>query len=289
MNPHPTAAAVLCSALCLAIGFRGLFADTVVLKDGRRFENVRTRLGRRVVEVQTEDGRRLNFPVRSMQSLRYAPVQWAPGAVDNQTASPSVREADRQSGSNDVSETASAPTIGSSEPAVVPGACRSEFPFLEGLIPIWTPHYCAGRPYWGLFFSASESLLLWQALLWRNAPVLQNDDFGYTVTGLAGANALPSGTGERFVFLYYWFDQGARTVRHPLSSKGYLSEADYRKRRNASLGLLLSALLLDGYLAWLWQPDSAAGNDASSAATVDLQLLPIGRDQSLSFALRWRF
>lgn len=78
--------ALLISLIALAPA--SLAADSVVLKDGRRFDNVRATLGRDALVIQTEDGRRLTFAPDELKELRYAPLRPTPA--------PRARETERE-------------------------------------------------------------------------------------------------------------------------------------------------------------------------------------------------
>ncbi len=279
---------ILCCAMLLAPG--ALAADVVVLKDGRRFENVRATLGVETLRIETIDGRTLEFPVEQMRELRYAPIRRRPARATPATpATPAAPiptsevtpETARDTPATAVQPAAPAETADASPaseqaeeataPAAIPDsssataragdrACRSDRPFLEGLIPIWSPHYCAGRFGWGVFFSATESFLLWNLLLWAPRPPALSESGGYLLNGVVLATRLEEGGGARLAALLWWQSLGEETYVHPRGSRGTISKSEYSRQRNGFAALLILALLSDGLSAfWMDQPDAAAG------------------------------
>lgn len=297
---------ILCCAMLLAPG--ALAADVVVLKDGRRFENVRATLGVETLRIETIDGRSLEFPVELMRELRYAPIRRRPAQATPATpatpttpatpatpaaptpASEVTPETARETPATGVQPAAPAETTDASPaseradeataPAAIPDSpsatagasdrdCRSNRPFLEGLIPIWSPHYCAGRFGWGVFFSATESFLLWNLLLWAPRPPALSESGGYLLNGVALATRLEEGGGARLAALLWWQSLGAETYVHPRGSRGTISRSEYTRQRNGFAALLILALLSDGLSSvWMDQPDAgAAGPGAESGST----------------------
>lgn len=79
-----------------ALAPASLAADTVVLKDGRSFDNVRAILGRDALVIQTEDGRRLTFAPDELKELRYAPLRPAPAQNARETERERLRTENAQ-------------------------------------------------------------------------------------------------------------------------------------------------------------------------------------------------
>ncbi len=123
-----------------------VFSDTVSLKSGQEYRNVKTVLGKKVVIVNTEDGKSFNVPVADIKYIKSVPVKWTSEKSDEQEFS---EQADP------FKDYPISPIYPKKKPEL------SLFS-LTGFIPVWSPAYkmdsSLGTPI-GVFFSISELFL----------------------------------------------------------------------------------------------------------------------------------
>ncbi len=320
--------------LLLALAPGALLADTVLLKDGRRFENVRATLGRDALIIQTEDGRRLTFSPDELKELRYAPVRAAPAARERErvrekeleqlrtenaqlraererrsTAEARLAETERETealrgelqaarANPEKPEKPEKPET----PENPPGrACGFGRPWLEGWLPFWSPHYCAGRYKTGILFTALETTLLYNALLWAPTPRKRGEDGLYQLAGVVSALRVSSGAGEGALFWLYWNQAGEETYYHPRSRRGFIQADDFNRERRFAVFALLLTLFLDGATtAYLNDatptptptPTPTAALRAGDALAPAITAYPVhdsAGDDGLAVELTWHF
>lgn len=311
--------ALLISLVALSQG--SLAADSVVLKDGRRFDNVRATLGRDALIIQTEDGRRLTFAPDELKELRYAPLRPTPAQrardaererllAENKElraereqrlqAETRLAQSERETETlrrelEAARQADEAQTRGALAEPAPENDCGYGRPFLEGWIPFWSPHYCSGRYKTGVLFTALETATLYNALLWLPAPRKRSEDGLYQLAGLVSAARVSSGAGEGALVWLYWNQAGESTYYHPRSRRGFIEEAEFNKERRFAVFALLLTLFLDGASAqYLNRPATSPETGARTGAesSIAVQLFPVQRavgDEGLAVELSWRF
>lgn len=138
---------LIASLLLLIFSISPLFSDTVALKSGQEYRNVKTVLGKSAVTISTDDGKTFSVPVAEIKFIKSSPVSWEKKVEEENALKPLP-----------------GPYAADIPVSSIYPKKRPEFSLLPltGLIPVWSPAYqmdsSLGKPI-GIFFSASELIL----------------------------------------------------------------------------------------------------------------------------------
>ncbi len=254
-----TKAAVAACALTLG----SLAADTVQLKSGRMFTNVRANLGEKELEIETAEGIFYVFPAGELKQLQYGPFE-KQKPIEKTDPQPTIQPETRSQ-----AEESAAP-------------CGYGTPVWESLLPIWSAHFCSGRTKLGIGFAAADAFLIYGFTQWANSTRTRNDDPVYFLTGLLLAERQTSEADKLPAFLI-WNQIGKDLVYTPQGL--VLDRKTWTKRRNGIVALLFISMALDaGSVYWFAaKPGSVAGTTA--APRPFLALIPAsGRDEPTALA-----
>lgn len=257
--------------------FSSLFADTVLLKGGRRFENARARLGQGEIEIEAEDGRIYVFPADSLKEITYSPVkqnalQEHENRDHQQNSSQDHREnkEPQQNHAQSIQPTSTSTSTSEEKKQAATSACGFGKPFLEGLIPLWSPHYCQGRYGIGVLFTSLETISLYFFLKWHSQAYAQINDplFFYSSVLIASTQTSPPNTAPTVAAMLYLSSQ---RYYSPPGGRQTISRGELEWHRQRSSLFLIEALLLDGITAWfLERRQTVAGSESSGSMVLVL-------------------
>lgn len=230
-----------------------LFADTVILRNGVEYKNVKTILGKTSLKIQTESGGSFSVPVTAIKSIKSIPVQWTGGSEKPGENSP-VEEVETTSEENEtLVPDSSAATLNSKESSNTKSdssfknrteaARRSILESLPSLIPGWSNLYFLGYPSLGALFSLTELYLVHLVSLYsKNSPGYYEDPVNLAI---ASANLDPnvSSQNPKFASLFFAYENSS-LVKDPISG-GYTTQDKVQEGRERSFTGLITVLLLD--------------------------------------------
>ncbi|TGK28134.1 hypothetical protein EHQ12_13130 [Leptospira gomenensis] len=204
-------------------GFSGLKADTVILRSGTEYKNVKTILGKSSVKIDTESGSSFQVPISSIKSIKSQPVKWS--------ASPSNAVS--------ASETETNP-----EPLKNSELMRLTFlGALPSLIPGWSNLYINGHPLLGSLFSIAEIYLVSLVSVYAKPTVTFYEESGNIA--LAYYNLFPNGLSQNPSFAAILVvEQQASLVKDPMSG-GYTTHSKLQESRERAISGLIGVLFLD--------------------------------------------
>ncbi|MDV6234154.1 hypothetical protein CH379_000720 [Leptospira ellisii] len=203
-------------------GFSGLYADTVILRSGTEYKNVKTILGKSSVKIDTESGSSFQVPISAIKSIKSLPVKWgAPGG-------------------------ATAATETQTNPGILKNSELMRLTFLgalPSLIPGWSNLYINGHPLIGSLFSIAEIYLVSLVAVYAKPTVTFYEESGNIA--LAYYNLYPNGLSQNPSFLSLMLvEHQASLVKDPISG-GYTTHSKLQDSRERAISGLIGVLLLD--------------------------------------------
>lgn len=231
----------------------GLFADTVVLRNGVEYKNVKTNLGKTSLKIRTESGSSFNVPITAVKSIKSIPVQWNEKSETSEkpeeNASTSVEEVETVLEEEDPPENSSTSIESSNGKNNSSFKSRTEaakisiVESLPSLIPGWSNLYFLGYPSLGALFSLTELYLVHLISLYsKHSPRYYEDPSNLA---LAYVNLDPnvSSQNPKFASLIFAYENSF-LVKDPISG-GYTTHDKVREGKERSITGLITVLLLD--------------------------------------------
>ncbi|RHX92044.1 hypothetical protein [Leptospira stimsonii] len=230
---------IFCILFFLFGFFKNLSADTLILRNGIEYKNVRTTLGKSNVTLESESGEKLNIPISSIKSIKSLPVQWT------NTSRNSLKPEDENTTDNDVFQDSSKKRTNQSQSFHnnVEIARQSIREALPSLIPGWSNLYLLGYPSLGAFFSMSELYLVHLISLYTKPTVHFYDDPVHLLSAYANLDPSVSPQNPKFISLVISYEN-ASLVKDPISG-GYTTSEKIKEGKERAITGLLSVLILD--------------------------------------------
>ncbi|WP_135778905.1 hypothetical protein [Leptospira yasudae] len=209
-----------------------VFADTVILRNGIEYRNVKTVLGKSTVKIETEIGTVLNVPISSVKSIKSVPVQW-----QNRSKETAVDEVGAEESSTDKPQT----ELSMKSRSAI--AKRAILESLPSLIPGWSNLFVLGYPAVGALFSVTELYLVQLISVYsKHSPGYYQDPVNLLI---AYNNLSPSvsSSNPQFASLVFAYEN-LPLVKDPISG-GYTTRDKILEGRERSISGLITVLLLD--------------------------------------------
>lgn len=138
-----------------------LLADDIELKNGKKYQNVKTELGSNFLLVKTEDGNTIQIPLTNLKKVKPSPVYWTKNKdVKLETSNTTL---DKEENKNVESHS----NITSTNPKSQ--IVRSTF-IWQAAIPGWSGLIMTNYWYFGIMFSSLELYTLRNFVLYLNQP-----------------------------------------------------------------------------------------------------------------------
>lgn len=221
--------------------WKDLSADTLILRNGIEYKNVKTTLGKAAVTIESESGSIINIPISSIKSIKSIPVQWGSGSKSSLTPEEENRtsenDASKDLSKNNRDQSSSSP-LKNSEIAKL--SFRDAFP---SLIPGWSNLYRLGYPTLGALFSISELYLVHLISLYSKPTVRFYDDPLNLLFSYANLDPNVSSQNPKFISLVFSYEN-ASLVKDPISG-GYTTPGKIKEGRERAVTGLISVLILD--------------------------------------------
>lgn len=231
-----------------------LFSDTVRLKDGSSFKNVKSKIEGKTIQIEKIDGSTQSFPIESLKTIE-------PGEVKRPNPNPADKKVSTQ-----IPEEKPKEEVNSSEQT------KETIP----KVPLQKNYYWIPFPFWsylnneqpphlgvGITIGKGISFLL-------AATYLQNSESATTDREKLGQLLLLrqfNQTGNETFLNYAIFrhQKFKEQVLTPVSGETITKE-EYTRRSEITLGLFLFAVFLDGYFTFRCCSEKDSGSSAVSQA-----------------------
>ncbi|AOP32535.1 hypothetical protein A0128_00760 [Leptospira tipperaryensis] len=230
---------LLCILLLLVVFSRSLQADTVILRNGIEYKNVKTVLGKSAVTIESEVGSIINIPINSIKSIKSIPVQWTNSSKNSLTP-----ENENSTTENDLSKDSK--TNSDKRQSALSNldiAKRSIREALPSLIPGWSNLYLLGYPSLGALFSLTEFYLIHLISVYSKPTVHFYEDPVNLTLAYLNLDPNVSAQNPKFIGLVLSYEN-ASLVKDPISG-GYTTPEKIREGRERAATGLLSVLILD--------------------------------------------
>ena len=248
-----------------------LTADTLELRDGRSFVNVKTRVSAGQIYVTKRSGRTQSFSARDVKSIVPEPVVWP------ERPAPRVKQPKAEVTRPESLPPKEGPKKQSPKAAIRPAEEKPEtgtnvwnslpMRMAEGLVPVWSGLYRRDRPYWGALFSGLELYALLRLLPWLPS----GQAWEQSVTpqlGLVSFFVLPPGApapppgaippfNQKFFTDTYGLIAAQNLAKHP-TGNGSLPRSDYARRRTTLIASLSALLVLDALASGFFSDGGAS-------------------------------
>ena len=300
----PNAARALVGALCV-MSVVALSADTVELRDGRRFQNVKTKVSGGTISVTSSNGRTQSFPARDVKGIVPEAVRW-PARVLPRKEPASVKEPVKEAPKAEQPEKREPLPRKADESRVGRTGKDTIVSMVEGLVPLWSGLYRRDRPGWGALFSGLEFYALYRVLPWLPAGKAWEERIAPQI-GAASLFVLPPGappptpgTGAQFNGRFFTDTYGLIAAQqlavHPVTD-GSIARRDFDRTRSTRLAALGVVLVLDA-LASGFFPEAPAhtggGRNGTTRAADSLRVFAVpemdpARGRGLVFGLTLGF
>ena len=291
------------------LSFAPLSADTVLLRSGKKFTNVKTKLSRGQISILTQNGKIYRYSIKSVKKVVPGPVRWKARPKKKVTVKKKAPE--KKSKKEVKKKTVPAKKEGavdkngpgSENPDKVSKQAGkivyepSLFAGAQGLLPLWSGHYTSGRIWLGAFFSLTEAYALYRLapyvkqpkdVIQEVQPVLLTAILPPPEGGPADLNRVNAG------LLSFTYLTSEGLVLDPTSGSGFLNQRQFLNNRRQFAGLLLVALLADGISSYLLGspvevPTNAALEDTTSFSMGIIPDFEAGHGVQMGFSLQFRF
>ena len=147
-----------------------LLADDIELKNGKKYQNVKTELGSNFLLVKTEDGNIIQIPLSNLKKVKPSPVLWTKTKDDKLEPPNPIKNNEEVKKEGKLST--SNPTSPKSE------IDRSTF-LWQAAIPGWSGLIMTNYWYYGILFSSLELYTLRNFIIYLKQPnpVVKNEIF----------------------------------------------------------------------------------------------------------------
>ncbi|PJZ57052.1 hypothetical protein CH367_13295 [Leptospira barantonii] len=222
-----------------------LFADTVVLRNGVEYKNVKTNLGKTSLKIRTESGSTFNVPITAIKSIKSIPVQWEEKPGENgpveevEAVSEEEDQPENPTTSNESLNTQNDPTFKSRTEAAKLSILES----LPSLIPGWSNLYFLGYPSLGALFSLTELYLVHLISLYSKHSSGYYEDPTHLAAAYVNLDPNVSSQNPKFASLVFAYENSF-LVKDPISG-GYTTHDKVQEGKERSITGLITVLLLD--------------------------------------------
>ena len=161
---------ILFSLISFNSNSNSLLADDIELKNGKKYQNVKTELGSNFLLVITEDGNTIQIPLSNLKKVKPSPVLWTKTKDDKLEPSNPIKNKEEVKKEGELST--SHPTSPKSQ------IDRSTF-LWQAAIPGWSGLIMTNYWYYGILFSSLELYTLRNFIIYLKQPnpVVKNEIF----------------------------------------------------------------------------------------------------------------
>lgn len=232
----------LLSILFLLSPYSILIPDTIRLKDGRAFENVKSRIEGNTIRIEAADGSIKSFPIENLKSIEPGEIK-ANQATSTRKHENSTKPSD-PTPMKELNREEQTPSFHPVSGTLNDPISRYWIPF-----PFWSALNSAGKTDLGIPLSFAKGIGFLLAGLYLNEPesaTTRREKLGQL---LLVREYNQSGNESFLALALYRKNRFDDQVYTPLSDHA-ISREEYEERSRRSIGLFLAFVLLDGFFTF---------------------------------------